>query len=947
MALYLPNTSSSEDAVVTQMSAAAEHVAETTRHQSRRCSLTILAPALQDRPGAPRSKSACAVGWHSVSDDILVPFLDRPCEVRGLLHQPINSSLLQSLRACRSEWPKLQQLLFDSPRDELNDCAWLHQIRRLLAARDAKLFADLVACLGAEHLDSTRVDLVDPARLSTSATNTSSSSHLQHDIWAQAGHDGDERYERPTWHTRRVSFADEEPSGKLEVEVLQEIPQTWQLDSREVLPYEQAFLQSPKPFHKRSLSTGGSAHSLPDIDEEAATGASHKDRPRSISLVGTPNELNEVLQNGYQALRFTSSECEDGRATVQHDAEALHTPAPAQIKRHRRFSDLFKPLTPIHPEPQHSSLDQPTSSNQNSVTASASDRKIEARTGTLGVPPAARRRMSFARSFGELKPVVRSRRNSHASNFDSASAPPSHRLLALDADNEKHPRPLIERIAELEEQGVEKPAWLGILPDGRTRHPSAGAKAANPALAAFRASLGWPVTALSRPSSRGASSSGENSSRSASPAKLGQSVGPVATEHSGRKDVRASQDQELRSVAGAGPETESKTKAQGFQDRRGTVLHEAPHHRLSGLAHGGGLGSAISLKRSGALYSQRPRASTVYNDGTGAAAATAFESQSSKSPFPSIQPRSGGFESFMGELRQIRNASRRSRALSGGSVDSVPLSSGSQAVASEESDHDWLHRPGGLGSLTSLRNDLDGRPSGWIDVRNSHSDRSVRSESSDSDFQNGAGEMSSPSTSVANSPELAKLHCAPNFSHVNSPKSLPLADSSTHAAVTRALPARSDTHIKSAFASTKTPAKLLFPVGPSDSRPDKFRKMLESASARKVTGNMSSMSSLGSESVDRLVALVTTVARSELDDATLLARIGSEIFMMVDHSRDPKSESRKLEERVRAEDLLCDDDDANRFELFEKLLHAFGVEKGVVGEVRDRFAPATALSLSP
>ncbi|CEH13219.1 hypothetical protein CBOM_01156 [Ceraceosorus bombacis] len=48
---------------------------------------------------------------------------------------------------------------------------------------------------------------------------------------------------------------------------------------------------------------------------------------------------------------------------------------------------------------------------------------------------------------------------------------------------------------------------------------------------------------------------------------------------------------------------------------------------------------------------------------------------------------------------------------------------------------------------------------------------------------------------------------------------------------------------------------------------------------------------------------------------------------MVDHSRGPKSESesRTFEERMRAEDLLCDDADADRFELFELLLHAFAL----------------------
>ena len=96
-------------------------------------------------------------------DDLLVPFLNRPEEVHELLFETEkNKDLAQTLQTLFShtpdEWLKLTTLLSKTERDELGDRQWLGQLYSLLFPRSATIWCRLVDCLGAYGIDWTSLN---------------------------------------------------------------------------------------------------------------------------------------------------------------------------------------------------------------------------------------------------------------------------------------------------------------------------------------------------------------------------------------------------------------------------------------------------------------------------------------------------------------------------------------------------------------------------------------------------------------------------------------------------------------------------------------------------------------------------------------------------------------------------------------------------------------------
>lgn len=103
-----------------------------------------------------------------------------------------------------------------------------------------------------------------------------------------------------------------------------------------------------------------------------------------------------------------------------------------------------------------------------------------------------RSQYSFARTF-EGPTMMNARSSGRPKAYSMTHYLSSRELNRLDAGKEADITPY-EEAAKLEAEGCEKPPSLGVLKDGRTRHPSAGTPQDASAVAAMRASLGLSPT---------------------------------------------------------------------------------------------------------------------------------------------------------------------------------------------------------------------------------------------------------------------------------------------------------------------------------------------------------------------------------------------------------------------------------------------------------------------
>lgn len=125
--------------------------------------------AAASQPSASRGAAPADnnVQIHLIADaEILLPFLDRPAEVRELLFDtPANASLTS--RLCRTfggdperpqltgvsdEWSTLLGLLCDTHREDVDDNAWLVKLRSTIKPRSHELWALTQRCLAADGI---------------------------------------------------------------------------------------------------------------------------------------------------------------------------------------------------------------------------------------------------------------------------------------------------------------------------------------------------------------------------------------------------------------------------------------------------------------------------------------------------------------------------------------------------------------------------------------------------------------------------------------------------------------------------------------------------------------------------------------------------------------------------------------------------------------------------
>lgn len=484
-----------------------------------------------------------AVRCHVVADDdILLPFLERAEEVRDLLfNSPANANIAARLRT----WASIRESIGDDlihtltnvDRSELDDARWIGALRSVLVKEVPDLWADLALTLGADgatfavpdsqvksfeqahHFDDDAVD--DASDLSSVAPLPSQAGQGRthgRSVSGSSALSGD--------FERHVEGRKEQEVSNLEVEGLHYLPKG----------YNKAISQIEEPSYpsdEEQEAAGDQAHAdapapvtptLPASQGPAALNndGSSQPRPRgmSISLSSPPQSprapidaSKKLASQSFAGLRLRSSsvvENEEDRdylagsaeaspRTRRRAARAVDSEAkPLTIQHSRRLSDLVGGQSDAPLERQRpAALRSP--SGPHSVDASGKEppnKKLTNLRPTAATPSLddeellrpQKSKFSFARDFEG--PTGSDPRHHGRPKAYSMTQYSSHvEQTRLEAGKAASITPY-EAAAAYEASGVDKPTDLGVLKDGRTRHPSSGKTENASVVAAFRASLG-------------------------------------------------------------------------------------------------------------------------------------------------------------------------------------------------------------------------------------------------------------------------------------------------------------------------------------------------------------------------------------------------------------------------------------------------------------------------
>ncbi|CCF50495.1 hypothetical protein NDA14_002349 [Ustilago hordei] len=788
-----------------------KHNPSTASHPSRfAASFTSLRSASKALPTGFDS----SVNVHTLSDHgILLPFLDRPSEVKELIFDTkANEALMY--RLCRvfggnpdrpllrgqdERWDEMLELLIELDRPLLDDEDWLVRLESLVMERSPELWAQLARCLGAEGL--TLRSLGQP-------------SSSRFDSWALSSQYSDPACDNDSPLSSAVSSQDDQGAARdqeslsVSVEPLEELPQSYSEQPAGKLQnstLHEAASPSPSPSFlapdfaaRRSSDPLGSQASFNgDLfpmsasggEDSAMTGSLEDimEEPCSSTDANPPSALRRRSQSGkFAGLRISalssSSPAASRRTSTASDTlsaagqrESSSSPlatgamSPASLapmspvvspspdtstsfSKHRRLSTMIKHNNITHPQQEQQQQQQQQQqqhqqqqhhhhhnhrrSSDFDMGASASPKSLVSHR-RRGVSEAGhsvcarssdskprRRAESFARSFAELKSPsehLEQLRAEHAKveadrlaehtrrislkDTTAASAPaaPTTGGLGLHGDcagsslldpssaslmDAKAQRPSIGRIrvGSLGSTGSTSPPIPGLLPDGRTRHPSGscGSRDLSESIAAFRATMGLSISPS--PSERhyfdaddGCSDAGK-STDSATRKRKGSSGAELP-----KPTWKTTDTAEAKISRKASPtNTEEQQKAQFEQPKHMQELesrNKASGASGSGLALGGG----FSLAKSGANFRGQSHDSTpctqsVWRSSFARRDVTrprGGEPYSYRSP-PAVHRRPGGFVSLAQEYERARHGRRASESvfsIHSNALDSSPSSS--------------------------------------------------------------------------------------------------------------------------------------------------------------------------------------------------------------------------------------------------------------------------------
>ncbi|KAJ9473900.1 hypothetical protein PHBOTO_003972 [Pseudozyma hubeiensis] len=1002
-----------------------------------------------------------SVNVHAISDHgILLPFLDRPTEVKELLFDTkANEALLYKLcsvfggnldqptqRGKDERWDEMLELLIELDRPLLDDEDWLIRLESLVMERSPSLWAQLARCLGAEGLT-----LHPAVQLGSS----------RFDSWAppsrymDASHDNDSPLSPPSAASSDDNDGHNDDgvvdrSLSIELEPLSALPSSYSEQSAAkmrrsslydpVSPAAQqpsqpssseatGVIASPAPSGSPGDGGGDTAMTglLEDIMEEPQSssqmdvGVGSRRRSHSGKFAGL--RISALSSSGNSAARRSSSASSTASTSplptgvMSPAGLAPESPGAApsletstSFAKHRRLSMLMvhnRPESQHEPQGhQHGKLDLDKALSPRR-SPSRRQRGVSEASQTFGghnTSPAQQRRraQSFARSFAELaSPTMHLEqlRADHAKNKDerlaaeglaestrrmslqqplhpsvssapvgatsglgldaSLGSPPN---LSLTSGKTKRATAGRKRLGSSGSRGTassmgsSSPPIPGLLPDGRTRHPSGscGSRDLAESIEAFRNTMG--LSTSPSPSERDFADAAEEKSTESATRKR-KDFGGADLPQPTSKTVETVEAKVSRKESPSATGTASEEHQAQFEKPKHMQELENRSQGNSKSGSGLALGGGFSLARSGANFRGQGdnvmsgahdgwRSSFSRRDGTRTRGSEHF---SLRSP-PAVQRRPGGFVSLAQEYDRARRGRRSSEAaysINSNALESSPSSSLASFDISGGGDH---HRR--RSSEESLpRLELPGAAGGEVKGKNGTPDF----ERGDPTPKAGPGGGMTPRASFGGSttriqgypfPNLANRMTAPAAAYdhgakdVNTPgrsrNSLgPATPLSPLHACRDLLSPTSTPPSKSTQSSPRSPS-IVFPISPnpSISRAQEFKKALATPSCQTAFARIHT--TCGSTVESSIRELITTSERSHMSDENLLEEVGRRIGL-VDHEHAQAVGGRLAEE---ADQVLAEEGYEDKWEVFEALCRSLGMGNVELGLARRRCGPA-------
>lgn len=101
-------------------------------------------------------------GVVELSDDVLLPFVDRVTEAKENLLSPFHKGIADLLKSDQRVWPRLMNL-FDIPRDVMCDQVWITELKSLVYPKGESLWHRLAMAFGIDAEDAAVTPNVEPS----------------------------------------------------------------------------------------------------------------------------------------------------------------------------------------------------------------------------------------------------------------------------------------------------------------------------------------------------------------------------------------------------------------------------------------------------------------------------------------------------------------------------------------------------------------------------------------------------------------------------------------------------------------------------------------------------------------------------------------------------------------------------------------------------------------
>ncbi|PWN92099.1 hypothetical protein FA10DRAFT_259353 [Acaromyces ingoldii] len=463
-------------------------------------------PAQVPGPG-PASLHECksaegevAVTVHLADSSVLLPFLDRQAEVDELLFSPSsrNATLTDRLRDVLGgedsrEWRSFSHLLVTTGREELNDIEWLRRLRDTVFPRSPSLWTQLWRCLGGEGIDL-RQDLTRDHQHRARLTK-----HIEQNRWWNRAldnnkvedddnNDGDE--EKEDFSSAYSHEHDARWQNSFDVEALHEVPSSYA-----DCPSSQSSTSMSRDAELESKLPEGNRH-----DHQQGNG--HR-RRRSTSIYRSDGsdtyDFSAKPSGSFAGLRIVQNPHQPGswrRASVLSSSSSSsgEDNVSVRFRKHRGLGSLIAPRS---------------ASTDSSVEQLGSQHRFMPRRKSIAMPDLVSRGGSLTPLSLKMTPAKmdeeKQRRSRHTISGPRSASTRGESInsLASSWSAGATSRPQVRKSvtfvtqphsgdaaeASEGEDGAATPSKVGLLPDGRTRHPSAGSDDIAPGRNAFRDSL--------------------------------------------------------------------------------------------------------------------------------------------------------------------------------------------------------------------------------------------------------------------------------------------------------------------------------------------------------------------------------------------------------------------------------------------------------------------------